>query len=253
MKTISSKNVIAKVFRDFGVTEAGFVHDAVEWVGEVLERIGTTVMYENRACRYEVKDHKVCIPPSCESIVAIEYNGKRVPLGADQGFMAYRTVGKDSTSETEWLADELLPGNHEPTSRTVTIRYPYESDNNHYYNLNPGYIVTSFESGWVVIYYRKFPVDDKGFPMIWDNVYVREACSWYIMSRILLSGYQHPVIDFGTAREESERFIMLAGNANFPNIERMERFRNMWVRMVPDIDAYSNFFENSEQRGDIFR
>lgn len=253
MKTISSKNIISKVFRDFGIHETHFVHDAVEWIGEVLERIGSSPIYENRACRYTVKDHKVCIPPNAESIVAVEYNKRRLPLGADQAFMAYRINEKEETKSLEFLADELLAANYQPLSRIETIRYPSVIHDEHYYNINPGYIVTSFEHGEVVIYFKAFPVDDSGFPMVWDNIHVREACAWYIMSRLILSGYEHKSLDFRIAQEEAERHMMLSRTADFPGIDRMERFRNMWVRLVPDVDAYEKFFEQSEKRGDIFR
>ena len=253
MKTISSKNIIAKVFRDFGVRETHFVHDAVEWIGEVLERVGTTVLDENRACKYTVCDFKACIPPNAESITAVEYENRRLRLGADQTFMGYRLGTKEETKDIEFIQDELLAANYKPLEYVTTVKYPSTIHELHYYSLNPGYIVTSFESGEIIIYYRAFPTDDKGFPMIWDNVYLREACSWHIISRVILSGYQHNVIDFPFANNEAERFIQLAGNANFPSIERMERFRNMWVRMVPDVDAYEKFFEQAEKRGDIYR
>lgn len=255
MKTVSSKNIIAKVFRDFGIQETNFVHNAVEWVGEALERIGTTVIYKNVVCKYTVCDHKVCIPPNLERIEAISYNGKRLQLGADITTVGYLSPYSDKipTSDYEYLDASILPANHEPTSRVVTSNYPNEADELHYYNINPGYIITSFESGEILIYYKAFPTDESGFPLIWDNVYVREACAWSIIYRLLMSGYLHPVLNFQFAGQEYERFILLARSADFPDIDRMERFRDMWVRMVPDVDAYTRFFQHAEQRGDIYR
>lgn len=261
MKSVSSKNIIAKVFRDFGVHETNFVHNAVEWIGEALERIGTTVMYDKLVCKYDVCDHKVCLPPNLERIDAIIYNGKRLRLGADQTTVGYLSsyAKKDSMDVYQPVETQLIPGNSKPLDNGNDIIWQrhsyYGSDcDSDYYNLNPGYIVTSFPSGSIILYYQAFPTDCDGFPMVWDNIYVREACAWSIMSRLLLSGYQHPGgLNFAYAKDEFERYIILARSANFPGIDATERFRNMWVRMVPDVDAYTRSFQHSEQRNDIWR
>lgn len=264
MKTISSKNIISKVFRDFGVHETNFVHNAVEWIGEIMERIGTTVMYEKTVCNKQVCDHRVCLPSNLERLDAVVYNGKRLRLGADSTAVGYGVSGsgKIPTDQRTYIPEELASGNYKPLqdleeNEVIWLRhsyYEYPYDDVDYYTTNPGYINTSFSKGDVLIYYSAFPVDETGFPMLWDNVYVREACAWGVMSKLLLSGYKHPGgLDFQYAKEECERMILLARNANFPGIDRMEKFRNMWVRMVPEIDAYSVSFQHSERRGDIFK
>lgn len=269
MKSISSKNIIAKVFRDFGVHETNFVHNAVEWIGEALERIGTTVIYNKVVCEYQVCDHRVCLPANLERLDAVIHDCTRLKLGADQTTVGYTSKYADKTDTDKYRYyypnDKVLPGNSQSLehmynpdeNEVIYIRhsyYDYPYNDVDYYNINPGYIITSFESGSVLLYYQAFPVDADGFPMVWDNVYVREACAWSIMSRLLLSGYQHPAgLNFMFAKEEFERYILLARAADFPSIDATERFRNMWVRMVPDIDAYARSFQHSEVRGDIWR
>lgn len=250
MKTVSSKNIISKVFRDFGNENTSFVHDAIEWIGETLERIGTTVMYTNSVCTLEVKCHKACIPPNSESIVAISYMGKRLRRGSNQRSVGF--VTEKIEPHTEWVQQPLLSGNNQALANMNNTLFPFVFHTSHYYDLNPGYIITSFEEGKIDVYHKAFPIDDNGFPMVWDNVYVREACMWGIISKMLMSGQQHPVINYDRAVSEHERFIMLSRTADFPNIDDMERFRNMWVRMVPDVDAYQSFFEQSELRNDIW-
>lgn len=251
MKTISSKNIISKVFRDFGNEDTSFVHNAIEWIGETLERIGTTVMYQNKVCKKVVENHRTTIPSDCEKLEAIVYNGMRLPKGSSQ-----RSVGF-----AEGLVDEhqvvqnpiLVSGLHQGTENQLDRVFPYHVSTEHFYSLNPNYILTSFEEGEIEVYYRGFPIDNKGFPLIWDNVYVREACSWGIISKMLLSGFRHSVIDFQYATEQYDRYLMLARNSSFPGIDDMERFRNMWVRLVPDIEAYKGFFDGSEIRNDVFK
>ena len=41
-KTISSKTIIRKIFRDLKPSTDDWVDDAIEWIGEALEHIGTS-------------------------------------------------------------------------------------------------------------------------------------------------------------------------------------------------------------------
>jgi len=42
-------------------------------------------------------------------------------------------------------------------------------------------------------------------------------------------------------------------NANFPDIDKMDSFMNQWVRLVPDVNAHSVFFEELGTRENLNR
>ena len=41
-KTISSKAIIRKIFRDLKLSKDNWIDDAIEWIGEALEHIGAS-------------------------------------------------------------------------------------------------------------------------------------------------------------------------------------------------------------------
>ena len=61
-KTISSKTIIRKIFRDLKPSTDDWVDDAIEWIGEALEHIGATPQLETKNCVLEVSNYKVCLP-----------------------------------------------------------------------------------------------------------------------------------------------------------------------------------------------
>ena len=61
-KNVSSKEIIRKVFRDIKPRTADFVHDAIEWIGEALEHIGSAPQLCQKQVVIDIKDHKGCLP-----------------------------------------------------------------------------------------------------------------------------------------------------------------------------------------------
>ena len=58
-KTISSKVLIRKIFRDLKPSKDNWIDDAVEWIGEALEHIGAAPQLKQQQCVLEIVDHKV--------------------------------------------------------------------------------------------------------------------------------------------------------------------------------------------------
>ena len=73
-KTVSSKAVVAKVFRDLKPTSDAWVVDAVEWIGEALEFIGYFTGLEKKAIELTIKDHRCLLPCELVDIIQVEYN-----------------------------------------------------------------------------------------------------------------------------------------------------------------------------------
>ena len=61
-KTISSKALIRKVFRDLRPDKDNWIDDAIEWIGEALEHIGASPQLEHKNCVLTVKDYKTLLP-----------------------------------------------------------------------------------------------------------------------------------------------------------------------------------------------
>lgn len=87
-KTISSKAIINKVFRDLGVTMAQYTDqltDAIEQIGEALEGIGSTAPLIQKPAMLQVNNSRVEMPCDLYLIVqvvhrdfALDYNSSSV-------------------------------------------------------------------------------------------------------------------------------------------------------------------------------
>ena len=48
-KTISSKVILRKIFRDLNPNNDNWIDDAIEWIGEALEHIGAAPRLEKKS------------------------------------------------------------------------------------------------------------------------------------------------------------------------------------------------------------
>jgi hypothetical protein len=81
-KTVSSKAVIAKVFRDLKPTTDNWVIDSVEWIGEGLEYIGYSAGLEKKASTVSISNHRSPLPCELVDIIQVEYNGSHLHSGS---------------------------------------------------------------------------------------------------------------------------------------------------------------------------
>ena len=124
------------------------------------------------------------------------------------------------------------------------------------YIIDCDYIKTSFPTGHVCLSYTAFPVDEDCFPMVPDDISYKEAMFWYIFKQMLLGGYNKPTnrIDYPFADQQWQKYCSQARNsANYPDIDRAESFMNQWVRLIPDVNAHSVFFEELNTRENLNR
>tara|TARA_R100000988_G_scaffold103338_2_gene81903 strand:- start:4668 stop:5621 length:954 start_codon:yes stop_codon:yes gene_type:complete len=83
-KTISSKAVIRKIFRDLKPQHDTWIDDAVEWIGEALEHIGSASQLVDKQCVLDVKDHKVLMPSDLYYINQVAINNSVSPVSSNE-------------------------------------------------------------------------------------------------------------------------------------------------------------------------
>tara|TARA_R110002110_G_scaffold22083_4_gene86521 strand:- start:1008 stop:1892 length:885 start_codon:yes stop_codon:yes gene_type:complete len=289
-KTISSKVVIRKVFRDLKPNHADWIDDAIEWTGEALEHIGASTQLVRQQKVLDITDHKALLPHDLYYInqVAVN-NGVASKTSAEldtlitkvKDLQAQIVAAQDAGQEYSATASIL----HEINNRIVVLENVYFSETtlseplqygsgtfhksmhcddcvNEYahskdtYIIDCEYIKTSFETGKICISYMAFPTDLDCYPLVPDDISFKEAMFWYIYKKLLLGGYNNPVnkIDYSFAEQQWKYYCTQARNAaNFPDIDRYESFMNQWVRLVPNLNAYGEFFEEMNTRENYYR
>ena len=67
-------------------------------------------------------------------------------------------------------------------------------------------IKTNIESGNVLLFYKTFLTDEDGYPVIYNSFNYIEYLIWFIMHRLLLRGYKHPVLTIKETYGEIEKY-----------------------------------------------
>jgi hypothetical protein len=254
-KLVSAKFIIAKIYRDFKPTIPGWEASAIEWIGEAAEAIGQSAGLTNKSTGNEgcqdaltIENYRAKLPCDLVNLQAVEYNGRRLPYGGDQtGFSLPDRARTTDIYSNNGVSVVTEAGLSASTERLIDSAIGPEQVVSDYYLINPNYIITSFESGHIKLHYEAYPVCSDGYPMVPDHYYYATAISWYVMSKLMLLGYSNPVVDYKMAHASWCEYKILARNkAAFPSIDKMDRFKNMWVRLIPNQTLPNDFFAGGE-------
>lgn len=196
---VSSKRVIARVIRDFKPTDKSWLNDVYVWIADVLDFVGCYSLFEDTYKKVKVVNGKAKVPETSEGINYIEHENCELPRSDN-----HNIINKCKCSK--------------PCHKTKS------------YILNGNYIITSFDEGEIIVYYKTILVDEQGFPQVPSNVEFLDACAWYIISKLLMQGVAHPTIDLKTALMMwNDGKYKARNDINIPDEQDEEMFRNNWV------------------------
>lgn len=228
-KLQSAQFVIAKIYRDLRLTDSRYITDMVEWIGEAMQYINAWPQLERVVTILEITSHRAELPEGIAGYhqIARAYDAE----GKDYAIMKYNSSTFPASLHTE----------NSPN------RHVQQSENRYIINYN--YIETNFETGWVMLAYDRFPLDDDGFPEIPDQVSFNEAMKWYIALRMVEGGWKHPA---GLSYTDVEsRWLKYCGQARehfkMPTVDQYQEFLDNWVRLVPDYMRHATGFDEFKQ------
>lgn len=226
---VSSKICIPRIYDKFSVSGAGWEGRCPEWISTAIQLIGMPLTLSDGREAMEVLDYKATLPCDIKLLRAIEYDGHRLP--------------RIDTINT-LFSDDIANQEHDV--------YSYQLDNN-------GYVIFPFETGNIVVYYKKLPIEydaDSGlwFPLIINRVEVLEAIDWYIALRMLMRGYvltgfsmdsknpyTNPAIQWDVTKKAAANSLILDDVGEREDISRMIR------TFISNYNAYDEqFFNNTK-------
>lgn len=222
-KAVSCKRVIDKVFGAYGNILSQhsdrLIGEAIVWIGDALESIGSVINLEDKTAHLTIKNGRTPIPCDLHIIQSVSYNGAWLRYGSQ-------------TFNYNLHCDDCV-------NATVT-------EGDHSYTVNPNYIATDIEDDeQICVFYKAFPTDEEGFPLVPDHVAVSECLFWYITTRLMLGGFEHPLKEINYTKAEANymRYRTQAENQlEMFDIPRFEAFKNSWVRLIPNQNSAHNFF-----------
>lgn len=214
--TISPKAIIAKIYRDYKPNNSSWVNDAFEWMGEAIDCIRPFNGCTEQCRKVQVVDYRAKIPCDIQFLLGIEH-----------------------------CNHQLKRTGYIPAKKHCSINnLPYSTTES--YTLNPNYIQPSFKEGWITVYYNGIATDEEGFPLIADNYEIREALSWYILMKMCLRGYKHPVVTFQMAEAQWNLHYPRAENScKMPDIDGYDLFKQTYMGLVRNIEMGNTFFQDA--------
>jgi hypothetical protein len=254
LKTVSYKQVLSKVDRDFGISPMNWKSMGIEWIGDALSAIGHSCDTEMVSCPVKVTNHRAPFPCNLANLLGIEYHGYKLPLSGTHkaSDLSFTSVTQDPYNYSMQGFNRIDDEGGTPELTYANIQALPPSIGNQYYMLNPDYIITSFETDTIVIHYEGFVLDDEGYPKIPDSIEHKEALSWYILYKWLSRGNKHNTWGIKDAFQMWEKYLVQAQNQTaFPSIAEQERFTNMWCRIAMDNYEPDKFYKGAEQRQNI--
>jgi len=217
LKTYNINRLLASVQDLFELNDNNWRAKAIESIGRGLEILQIFTGYHKTSCTKTVENNRVKLPCHLESLEYIEYCGCPLKLTGATNF-----ITADSADMKQY--------------------------NEVFGELNPNYLHTSFADGEVTFYYKTLPLDKDGFPEIPDNAEVAEALEWFVIYKLMLSGYKHHTVnDWREAYNMWTTLYPRAQNsATFPTPEKMETFMEMWTTAAHRFDYGSRGYLNHD-------
>lgn len=226
VKLKSSKSVIGELFADFNINQSDFVSNVYRWIGRAIDMMELEGYYRLKVTRMKVTEGRCPIPCDAKYLGVVLMQGYDMKIGVQSH--AYGDLPFDIDADNISLNQyQRIPIRESFVYGTKFSNAFRDAENIKGY-INNNWLNLNVDSGYVYFVYFAPPCDSEGYPMIVANEWVEEALPFYVIYRMCLSGYKHPVIDMAYAKGEWERLYPRARNSvNFPDVEEMQQITEM--------------------------
>jgi hypothetical protein len=225
---VKIERALEKVYRDFDdVYKVNFA-EAVEWIGEAISEIGAyDVLTDkvtdgnkefNNPAPVEIKNYRAKLPCDLYHLVEIRYT--------------------DNYNETngEFTGSCPMVNATNNMYKSVENRL-YKGGKSLGYNVDNGYVYTEdIEDGHLIIAYKSFVLDERGFPMIPDDDRYIRAITAYIEERIALRLWMSDIISEKKYAHYEREWLFYVNSAytkaKLLSYDKAEAFRNSFLRLI---------------------
>jgi len=248
--SVSIDSVIGKVIRDTRVQDTSYLIDMHEWIPEVLSLLRYEAPLLQEYKDVEIFFHKGKLPCGLIYIDAIEHCGRRLREGNSVKNIRTSKITDPSQPKPEtWTSGVTktpTPDGNGIWLPTLTKVMASPFNDKAYYQLEMGYVLTSFESGKVRVHYKCAPHDERGLPLIPDNQALKECIYYYVRDKMGGTGYEEKYFKPGECYARFERYLEVASaQIDFPSPDQMEHRVNTFARFIPPDHYYEGFFRVS--------
>jgi hypothetical protein len=231
---VSSQSIIGELISNYGVSIANKEDDIISWIADAVQAIGFGTYTELKVEEMAVNDFRISIPQNLVHLITIVSGTQCARQVKDitkslptvitdelqknllQEIVAYYK-GRQYVYSPEEIANASIHlDEEEERLNSMLDLYSNSKDlsikTNLQYQMHFNYIKTNIETPTALLWYRAMLLDNEGFPAILDTFKFKEAIRLFVLKRLLMSGYQHPVLKWDTITMLSETAITAARN-----------------------------------------
>lgn len=260
-KFVSAKEIIARVIRALGYKLPSHYHDdLLEWIAEGLSMIQVTNSLELKVTGDEdcpgqlyIRNYCVALPCGFQTIESLtDSSGNRLEESSFlRGDVAYSNDDRPVTFNVNPFTHPTTDGQTGTPSQSPNIFVniqggdltPASKLRQHYYVIKGNYIQTSFEEGFVKLRYWAIPTCKEGYPLIPDNQNFKQALEWYVIKRLIGSGYEHKTFNYQFADNEFEKYAARGmGEVSYRSVDTAARVHNTMIRLIPPVRYREDYF-----------
>jgi hypothetical protein len=233
-KYTSFKTVLNKLYRDLNLTSEINEAHVVEWCAEVLAKIGAFTQFEQNLQVLQLSDGKAELPCNFDKLVYISCGNKPLAWSTNSQLHKYSYTTEDSQ-----------------VPNCCTQYYFYIQGNTLITDIKDDDPITK-----VSLTYLGIPIDDEGYPLIPDDVYFIEACAKYVMYMLDYREWRKGDMPDKVLQKSEQDYLFYVnsarGSANMPNERQLRNLKNIWVRLVPNMNDENNFFRKIDNKERLY-
>lgn len=240
-KKISVKNIIAKAYNDLDITEEFDIGLLIEWSAEALGKINVYSQLESKYECIDICNYKAEIPCDLVYLNEVGYKGYQL----DKAF-ANSINQRDSNKHFYYTPTSV--NQYKIENIAFFLGQTYTFPNNDSFIMENGWFKTSFKEGTLDIKYDAMPLDEEGYPLVPDHESFRDALFWYIAYKYF---YRKAIKEdkfrwfYQDAEQKYRYYVGQAGaEGMMPDEFTLENIKRNYLRMVPKINDYKNFYRN---------
>lgn len=182
---------------------------AINYAVEFIRIVGMPSAFETKKSTIPIENYAAKIPEDCYSILAIEKDGKTLPL------------------------------NHS----TSVYGYDVDKDVSQCYTIRGNQMHTSFDEGEIEITYLSLPTDNEGFPTIPEIASYIRALELYIKKKWFTILFDLGKLNVSIYNNIKQEYAFAVGQAQselvMPTAEEMNAFTKMWNSLLPVRRGYT--------------